>query len=272
MSAPVRGCGTRQPGGIYLVSETGEKGKPIEHFLIDPPRPIEAGALGIAARGVTLATLGDAPCVLDWVGVDSYPNVADFIEETRRFGASRRVQAGLDFSVLRPGARHLFVHPKALILNPAEYWNAMPEAGVAYPDDSLPGRVLDEALGPCVTRRPDHGASLGGKAGTEPAETGGMCATLWWHDLDERGLVYASEEGIFEKQVIWEASAKRQMPAFSYHAFGHPQDTRPRYALAAFLWLPIHRVVVIADPEGGTHDAALEKARRAGLPVDLEED
>jgi hypothetical protein len=261
MPSVVRGCGTRQPGGIYLVSELGEKGKPLDYFLIDAPRPIDAEKVGLSARGVTLTELAGAPCILDWVGADGYPNVADFLEEVARFGSSRRVQSGLDFSRLGPGSRHLFVHPKAVIENPQEYWDYVPAEGCAYAPDCLPGRVLDdEALGPCVTRRPDHG------------DEQGMCATLWWHDLHPDSVVYAAEEGIFEAQTLWRASVKRQMPGFAYHAFARPQDTRARYTPGAFLWLPVHRIAVIDDPEGGAHEAALKKASKAGLPVDLEKE
>lgn len=262
MPSVVRGCGTRQPGGIYLVSEVGGEGKPLPYFLIDPPRPVAAEGLGLASRGVTLAELGGAPCVLDWVGADSYPNVADFLEETVRFGSSRRVQGTLDFATLGPGSRHLFVHPRAVIENPQEYWGygtGKSAGGYDYAPDSVPGRTLFDR---CVTTRGDHDA-----AGYE-----GMCATLWWHDLHPDSVVFASEEGIFEQQVVWGATVKRQLPGFAYHAFSRPQDTRPRYAPGAFLWLPIHRIAVIEDPEGGAHEAALKKATKAGLPVDLEKE
>ena len=240
----------------------GEKGKPLEYFLVDPPRPVDE-RWGLSSRGVTLADVNGTPCVLDHVGQDSYPNVADFLEEVRRFGSSRRVQGTFDFRALGPGSRHLFVHPRAQIDNPQEYWDYGPEAGYDYAVDSLPGRVLPpDPMDPtfCVTRRADHRGH----------DFKGMCASLWWHDLHPDTVVYASEEGIFEKQVAWEATVKRQMPGFSYHAFSRPQDTHPRYTPAVFLYLPIHRLVVIEDPEGGAHDEALKKAEKAGLPVELE--
>ena len=263
-SAVVRGCGTRQPGGIYLVSELGDKGQPLQHFLIDPPRPIDAEGIGLSSRGVTLAELGGLPCALDWVGVDSYPNVADFLEEVARFGSSRRVQGTLDFSALVPGSRHLFVHPRAVIENADDYWSYLPDPiSRDYAPDSLPGRVLNGLLDDrqCLTGRAEH-----------EIEPEGTCATLWWHDLHPDSVVYSSDEGIFEQQVRQLANAKRQMPGFSYHAFGRFEDLRPRYTPGAFLWLPIHGVHVIADPEGGTHEAALQKASKAGLPVSLEDE
>ena len=260
MTGVVRGCGTRSPGGIYLVSEVGEKGRPIEYFLVDPPRPVDAEALGLSARGVALADLGGAPCVLDWVGQDSYPNVSDFLEETARFGSSRRVQPGFDFSALTEGSRHLFVHPRAVIDNPGEYWGYGPAAhAYHYPPDGVPGRAL---FARCLTRREDH----------DTADFEGMCATLWWHDLHPDTVVYSSDEDMFERQVAWRAVVRRQMPSFAYAGYSRPQDTRPRYRPGAFLWLPVHRVVVIADPEGGTHEDALKKAGRAGLPVEIEEE
>ena len=267
MTAVVRGCGTREPGGIYLVCDVGEDGKPVDHFLIDPPRRVEPEALGLASRGVALAEVQGLPCVLDWVGADSYPNVADFVEEVARFGSSRRVQQGFDFAALLPGSRHLFVHPRALIANvalgPGHAGADDPRwIGGDFPPDALPGRVTLLDGGRCVTRRAEHDA----------LDYQGMCATYWWQDLDPVTLTWASDPARFEAQARRDEAVRRQMPGFAYHAFARPEGWAPNYRPAAFLWLPIHRLVVVNDPEGGRHEGALEKAARAGLPVALEED
>ena len=38
-----RGCGDREPGGVYAESGLSSKGRPLEEFLVDPPLPIPPG-------------------------------------------------------------------------------------------------------------------------------------------------------------------------------------------------------------------------------------
>ncbi len=41
--ADERGCGDREPGGVYAESGLSRYGRPIEHFLFDPPLPVPDG-------------------------------------------------------------------------------------------------------------------------------------------------------------------------------------------------------------------------------------
>jgi hypothetical protein len=95
-------------------------GTPIEEYLIDVPTLIPLG-LTIAARGVSLIEFGGVTHVIDWVGSDHYPNVADFVEECMRFGLSRRLPSTLDFSCLTPASRILLVHARARLENASLY-------------------------------------------------------------------------------------------------------------------------------------------------------
>ena len=114
----VRGCGTRQPGGAYLVASLGEGGVPIEDLVVDPPIPVVPDALGLATVGMLLAQkpTGEA-LVIDWVGAQHYPQPADYVEEISLFGSSRRIPTSFDFAKLGPGAEHLLVHPRASLAN-----------------------------------------------------------------------------------------------------------------------------------------------------------
>ena len=38
-----RGCGEREPGGVYAECGLSPYGSPLEHFLIDPPMPLPEG-------------------------------------------------------------------------------------------------------------------------------------------------------------------------------------------------------------------------------------
>jgi hypothetical protein len=92
-------------------------GAPLESFLVDPPRIVDAQELGLNPRGVRLVEIGGTWHILDWVGSKHYPFITDFLEETRRLGVSRKVSDQLDFSKLSKDSRMLFVHVHGAITN-----------------------------------------------------------------------------------------------------------------------------------------------------------
>src|SRR5262249_38923290 len=99
-----RQCGYRKKGGVYLTVPTSEDGAPIEYFLVDPPQPVELGALGIAPRGVHLIENEGVWHVFDVVGQESYPNVADFVEECLLPDEDIVTESGLgSIKEVRPG-------------------------------------------------------------------------------------------------------------------------------------------------------------------------
>jgi hypothetical protein len=145
-----RGCGIRQPGGAYLAVPLGPGGSPIEHFLIDPPILIDAHSLGLAAVGVTMIDRDGATHVLDIVGREHYPTVAEFVEEARRLGVSRRIAKATDFSRITRASRLILLHAHADIANAPEF----PTSGCC----------------PCEVA--EHRAD----------RFSGMCARLWWQE------------------------------------------------------------------------------------------
>lgn len=101
--APPRGCGKRIKGGLYLCTETSPFGTPVWDFLQDPPRPYTWGkfqGVKIAPDDMMVGWGDDKILLLDMVGMEFYPTVAEFVEETRRMGLSRRIPATFDFSKL----------------------------------------------------------------------------------------------------------------------------------------------------------------------------
>lgn len=115
-----RGCGRRVRGGLYWECGLGPGGTPVEDFLIDPPTPLPPG-LRVSARGVTPLVADGVTHLIDWVGAEHYPNVADFVEEVRRFGLSRRLPITLDTAALTPASRLLLVHARARVVNAGRY-------------------------------------------------------------------------------------------------------------------------------------------------------
>lgn len=85
-----------------------------------------------------------------------------------------------------------------------------------------------------------------------------MCISLWSQDLIEG--VSIEEDG---------RKVKRVMPSFEYEGYSRPPEVIPKYNLAIFGSFPIPKLVVVNDPDAGTHEKSLQKAKNAGLPVRL---
>lgn len=131
-----RGCGVRSPGGVYLECGLSKNGSPLEAFLVDPPVPPPKGKgkeelankpqLWIrtarsnsddpATEYVVMHPGTEQPIVdiLIWIGAEHYPHVADYIEEGRRYGFSRKLNPNLDLSQLTRSSRMILLHPYAL--------------------------------------------------------------------------------------------------------------------------------------------------------------
>ena len=157
-STSERACGRRIRGGVYAETRLGTKGQPIEYFIVDPPRFVDLAALGLTAVGVKLVEVCGVWHVFDVVGQEYYPYPADYVEETQRKGASRRLPANLDFAKLSPESRLFLIHQKAVIENFEQ-----------YPQPPL----VD-----CPKGLDEHQA----------APLPSMCAGQWWHDLPENGV------------------------------------------------------------------------------------
>ena len=111
-SKPVRGCGFRSTG-LYLCISESPFGKPIEHFLVDPPvlwkssKTLRSPMLIEDKQKINHICLG--------IGKKYYPFVSDFVEEAKVMGVSKRVSRTFDFSSLTPNkSRLLLVHPRAI--------------------------------------------------------------------------------------------------------------------------------------------------------------
>jgi hypothetical protein len=118
----IRGCGRRKPGGVYVMSELGSDGVPLEEVMIDPPTPYEGGPF----RAPQLVRKNGFVHLVVWVGAEFYEYPCDYIEETRRLGASRRVPVDFPIEELTRSSMMFFIHGKAIIDNyevlpPPEY-------------------------------------------------------------------------------------------------------------------------------------------------------
>ena len=122
-----RGCGERQ-AGVYAECGVGPHGHPLERFLLDPPVPVpleldlvnKAQLWPRSLANGELARDGEGNPIYDlliYIGAEHYPYAPDYLEETRRYGVSRRLNPNLDLSLLTILSRMLLAHPKAIPLN-----------------------------------------------------------------------------------------------------------------------------------------------------------
>ena len=235
LSTPARrGCGTRKAGGVYIDTGRSAGGAPVEFFYMDPPVRVDealAGDLGVKAIGVSLFQQGDTWHVIDWVGAQYYPNVADFCEEVKHLGLSRRCELAADeYAKLSRGSTIILIHPKAWL-------NEFEELRAELAAEDAPARCPKEK----------HDLSL-------PIEE--MCAGLWWHDL-----VGTAERVVADEPVM------RQMPSFSYFGTETSADQSRTYTPAIFARFPIGQLVVVKDREGDRSEKALKRTAGTALPV-----
>lgn len=162
-----RRCGDgRTEGGLYLESGLGVGGSPLEDFLMDPPVAIPADlAATLTKIGVTLVPGGEGRPhdVIDWVGSGHYPYASDFLEEGREKGFSRKVSPGLDFALLGPGSRLIFVHERGRVANHGEH-TAEHLPGFACPTGNLSHGPGSDCTGLLYAHAPGETPGFGGRA------------------------------------------------------------------------------------------------------------
>jgi hypothetical protein len=168
-AAVFRGCGERTPGGIYIECGLSPVGRPFEDFLVDPPLAMPPGlgceALANKPQFWTDSATGTVHLVI-WIGAEHYPYLADFVEEARRFGISRKLSAQLlerpAFARITLNSRMILAHPRGLNtwwaqqLPPFRCMKEVPahapagcaaEANEQVPVDESD---VDERTGPCL--------------------------------------------------------------------------------------------------------------------------
>lgn len=284
MTTPVqRGCGTRKMGGVYFESGSGKNGYPLEYFILDRPQLLDAAALGLSDIGVKLIEDPSTGVyhVLDIVGQEHYPNFADFLEEVRRFGLSRRASLSVEFQKLTAESRILIAHKKAYIRNWPEYMIGREH----YPRPRWSMGRPDRYFWQCCPHNPDENLSdlrwfqdppppprhdPMGRAlepdGRAKSQDRDFCSGLWWEDISRE-----TPDDRIEMRPEWTrhlAPVSRdvaiRMPSFTYFARFHPEDTEPRHALAIGLVMPLTNFVIV---DGADTQKAANRLRECGIVV-----
>lgn len=120
MTGVERGCGTREPGGIYLECGMSEAGMPVEYFMVDPMPQVPHSFL-VPPIGHTPMEIDGVWHLLDRVGTENYPTPRAFVEEARYYGISRRVSRKFDFERLTKGSHLMLLHSKARIVDAQKF-------------------------------------------------------------------------------------------------------------------------------------------------------
>jgi hypothetical protein len=119
-----RACGkARTSDSIYLENPTSPFGEPIESFYVDLPIPLNPESINLTPIGVQLIQDESTGVyhIFDWIGEKHYPSPADFLEEARLMGISRKLSPSLDYTKLTAASLLICVHPRAVIISPELY-------------------------------------------------------------------------------------------------------------------------------------------------------
>lgn len=195
-------------------------------LVLDPPVPIDIEAIGLQAIGVKMFERNGVYHILDWVGENHYPNVADFVEEALAVGVSRRMPSNLDYSRITPDSRLLLVHKKAFLDGRSDLQNSTPA---------------------CPSITPSHDGTIDGMVP--------MCVRHWWNDLEGGTLV---TEGGREVARALQCGA-------SYTGWRRAnRSLYPVRMPAIFASVKLSRLALVRDTAGGDRDTAA-RLRAAGV-------
>ena len=153
-----RGCGEREQGGIYAECGLSPYGTPLNYFLIDPPRPLPEGLDIINKPQLWEDPATGITHLLIWVGAEHYEWCPDYVEETRRFGASRRINPNLELARLTRESRMILVHPRAI--------------NTLWEEQNPPQE--------CQKHLPRHDAISLAELAADPAQKAGPCLFKLW--------------------------------------------------------------------------------------------
>ena len=228
-----RGCGRRVPGGAYLVTELSKdpRAKPIDSFLFCPPWvPVDKEDNAIYPNPLGLHAV-EHPTgiyhVWDWIGETYYPYFPDFWEEVRRYGLSRRISSTADFNLLSKQSQIVGFHKKGYIS--------------ADTNRNFQKRYLD-----AVTTRCPHD-------NTQPH----TCVSHLWSLVDQ-----AMNENEQRDHLV-RMPRGEEYSEFIYAALKIPywmwdDEYDAHWVPAAMFHLPIHKIEVVEDTIGGSHEIAIE--------------
>lgn len=189
--------------------------------------------------------------VFDRIGVEHYPNVADFFEEFKHMGLSRRIKRDSRFERLTAQSRIYLIHPRAIITNAYDYYRALANEYIDY-SGAHPWYCR------CNIQGHERFVQQVGDNYITP-DGWPCCVSLWYDDIQGGALLNDPDQP--------PRLTEREIGDTTYYGYKRPAGVTPQYAEGIFLGLPIHRFDVIADPVNGEHEKALEHTKNSTLPT-----
>ena len=258
-----RGCGERQPGGVYAECGISRYGSPLERFLLDPPLPLPDGVdlvrkpqLWIRTEPVSGLVVQDpetgAPIsdLLIWVGAEYYAEAPDYIEETRDRGASRRLNPNMDFTRLTRHSRMLLAHPHAIIRS----WRDLASPQRCHKRLPAHDRVFWQQRWREKDGAPEQFPQFEAQVSHERV---GPCLFKLWEVLPRE-----EAEAVFERDGGLPLCLRRiGSTVYEYTPTGESvTDWQPGFIMA----IPITSIALIRDGDGSVNERA-KKGLEAGL-------
>ncbi len=231
-----RGCGEREQGGVYAETGLSPYGTPLEFFLIDPPRPLPEGLDLINKPQLWEDPATGITHLLIWIGSEHYQWCSDYIEETRRFGASRRINPNLELSRLTRESRMILAHPRAI--------------NTLWQEQSPPQE--------CQKHLPRHDAASLAFLNSDSSQKVGPCLFKLWDVLPQETATEVLElEG--ESPICLR---KVGSTIYQYRPTGESAEGLQPGLFAA---LPITGFALIQYDDGSVNESAKAKLQQAGL-------
>lgn len=264
-----RGCGRRVAGGVYLETGFSPYGRPLEHFLIDPPILITDEMmqdLGISPQGVSLFQDPSTEVwhIINWIGATHYQHFGDFYYEGKRFGFSTRAPITTRFELLSRQSEIVHIHPNGHLRN----WHDYVLSHMSNTQRACP-RAYTEHL-------------------SDTSSDGEMCIDLLDHAVDA-GTPYGEQHPDTPETAYHARHVERQCPAFTWgtryydeyeditrpeypphDVYCSPEGVDPEWAPAMVLRLPISRLTLIEGADDHKQKLQELEARASGLPVAVE--
>jgi hypothetical protein len=237
---------TRKATGVYVEARR-RTNLPIESRIIDPPLAIPEG-MEMPQRGAVIMPrftprFGEDSYVNDLVILveeAQYPNVQDVIEEFKAHGISWEVSPFTQFNHLRRGSSVIFIHPRAILDHPGDYYAALADSETTF-------------YHRCPRERPEH-MDIPHVSSSQHRL---MCASLWKEDV-RGGRVVPKTERLVVREVGETRYIARKAPTSVV-------DTATRGMILRY---PIDRITVMADDSGeGRDEYHASLAREGGIPV-----
>lgn len=238
-----RGCGWPQGGKIYMQVDPGFHNTPIWNYVLCAttfPPDISQQGMEIIWNGTYDPEGNKVYDIYDWIGAGNYPNVMDWILEVDKFGFHQLIERTAKFDLISRYSYYYGVHSKAIINEPAVYFE---------------NKIEVEGIPLCPQRHGQHETITKDFIRDNPY----TCSGLFIND-------------IVDGMNTGERMTLRKMPSFNYDGVTRPAardrsmlERKEWYQPGTFFRIPIGQLVtfmVYEDEANHTEELALKELQK----------